>query len=168
MISRRDLKLQFANAGLVAALAIAGTAGAAMLPKEGTYDYIACNIGVTNRIDFSKTHWAYSYEQTGIVRSNPPGGLFDQSTSRCVGLFTSFEGKISSSSVCESLDTDGDKRLATFSRQGDKLVRTEITGTGKYDGMVSTGVGDVLPAFPEIKPGTYQNCNHQTGTYKMK
>lgn len=30
--------------------------------------------------------------------------------------------------------------------------------------------GTTAPAgpFPTIKPGTFQNCNRQTGTYKMK
>jgi len=25
-----------------------------------------------------------------------------------------------------------------------------------------------LGPFPMIKPGTFQGCNHQTGTYKLK
>jgi hypothetical protein len=163
-----DLTPSFARLASCAALTLAGAAIAAPLPKEGRYDYTACNIGVASRIDFSKTHWAYSLEQTGVVLSNPPGGMFDQNTSRCVGLVTSFDGKVSSSTVCEAVDPDGDKRLSTFSRQGDKLVREQVAGTGKYEGMVSTGTGDVMPAFPTIKPGTFQNCNRQTGTYKMK
>ena len=168
MKSTLSLKLQFASAWLLTTVAINGVAAAANFPKEGRYDYTACSVGVTNRIDFSKTHLAYSFEQTGVVRSNPPGGMFDQNSYRCVGLYTSFDGKISSSTVCESIDPDGDKRLSTFSREGDKFVREEIVGTGKYEGMVSSGTGEFLPAFPTIKPGTFQNCNHQTGTYKLK
>lgn len=149
-------------------ISFVGGASAASLPKEGRYDYTACNTGERKRIDFSKTHWAYSFEQTGTVLSNPPGGMFDRSTSRCVGLQTSFDGKVSGNTVCESIDTDGDRRLTVYTRDGDRYVREQIVGTGKYDGMISSGTVDSLPAFAEIKPGIYQNCNHQTGTYTSK
>jgi len=56
------------------------------LPKEGSFDFNSCWSGVSNVITFSKTHTANSYEMTGTTRSNPPGGMFDKSTFRCVGL----------------------------------------------------------------------------------
>jgi len=62
------------------------------LPKEGNYDYTACWSGVNNVITFSKTYTGSSYESTGTVRSNPPGGLFDKSTFRCVGMSASLDG----------------------------------------------------------------------------
>jgi hypothetical protein len=34
--------------------------------------------------------------------------------------------------------------------------------------MVSTNVVAMMPNFPTIKAGTFQGCNHQTGTYKLK
>ena len=55
------------------------SAFAAELPKEGSYDYTACWSGVNNMITFSKTHTGSSFELTGTVRSNPPGGMFDKS-----------------------------------------------------------------------------------------
>lgn len=150
------------------ALAAASPALAADPPKEGTYDVTSCWSGVSTMIEFSKTHTAISYEMTGTSRSNPPGGMFDKVTFRCVGVNHSFAGKVGGTTVCESVDKDGHKYLGYYSNQGGKLVREEVAGTGKYEGMVRTAAVQPLGPFPVIKPGTFQNCNRQTGTYKMK
>ena len=144
------------------------SAFAAELPKEGSYDFNSCWSGVNNTITFSKTHTASSYEMTGTTRSNPPGGIFDKSTFRCVGLNASLDGKNTGSNVCESIDVDGDKRLTSFSTGDGKVTRTNVAGTGKYEGMITMGTVELLGPFPTIKDGTFQNCNHQTGTYKLK
>jgi hypothetical protein len=138
------------------------------LPKEGNYDYNSCWSGVANAITFSKTHTGSSYEMTGTNRSNPPGGPFDKTTFHCVGMNASFDGKFTASTVCEAIDVDGDKRLTYFSTGDGKETRTNVAGTGKYEGMVATGTVELLGPFPVIKDGTFQNCNHQTGTYKLK
>jgi len=73
------------------------------------------------------------------------------------------------SAVCEAIDADGDKRLTNFSIGSDgKVTREFVVGTGKYEGMVTSGTVEPLGPFPVIKDGTFQNCNHQTGTYKLK
>jgi hypothetical protein len=70
--------------------------------------------------------------------------------------------------LCEALDVDGDKRLAYFSLGSDgKVTRTFVVGTGKYEGMITTGTVEPLGPFPVIKDGTFQDCNHQIGTYKL-
>lgn len=149
--------------------ASAGSAFAAELPKEGSYDYTACWSGVNNVITFSKTHTASSYEMTGTTRSNPPEGMFDKNTFRCVGMNASLDGKFTGSTVCETIDVDGDKRLASFSLGSDgSLTRENVAGTGKYEGMKATGTVHPLGPFPVVKAGTFQDCNHQTGTYKLK
>ena len=48
------------------------------------------------------------------------------------------------------------------------MTRENITGTGKFEGMVATGTVKPLGPFPVVKAGTFQDCNHQTGTYKLK
>jgi hypothetical protein len=144
------------------------SAFAAELPKEGSYDYTSCWSGVNNVITFSKTHTASSFEMTGASRSNPPGGIFDKNTFRCVGMNASLDGKITASTVCESTDVDGDKRLTYFSTGDGKVTRTFVAGTGKYEGMVTAGTVQPLGPFPAIKAGTFQDCNNQTGTYKLK
>jgi hypothetical protein len=144
------------------------SAFAAELPKEGSYDFNSCWSGVNNTITFSKTHTASSYEMTGTTRSNPPGGMFDKSTFRCVGINASLDGKVTASNVCETIDVDGDKRLLSFSNVDGKTTRTNVAGTGKYEGIVTAGMVENLGPFPSVKDGTFQNCNHQTGTYKLK
>ena len=94
--------------------------------------------------------------------------MFDKSTFRCVGMNASFDGKNTGSNVCEAIDVDGDKRLTYFSTADGKVTRTIVAGTGKYEGMVTTGTVEQLGPFPAIKDGTFQDCNHQTGTYKLK
>jgi len=158
------------SVALLVALGSAHAALAADLPKEGKYDYTACWSGTSNLISFSKTQTAFSFEMTGATRSNPPGGMFDKNTFRCVGTNALIDGKPSSLTVCETTDPDGDKRLAHFTTASDgTVVRQEVAGTGKYEGMVLTGsTVKPLGPFPVIKAGTFQNCNHQTGAYKMK
>jgi hypothetical protein len=142
---------------------------AADLPKEGSYDYNACWSGANNEITFSKGYTASSYEFTGTTRSNPPGGMFDKNTFRCVGMNAFLDGKNTASTVCEAIDVDGDKRFAYFSLGSDgKVTRENLTGTGKYEGMVASGTVQPLGPFPALKAGTLQDCNHQTGTYKLK
>ncbi len=154
---------------LAALTGLAGSAFATELPKEGNYDFTSCWSGVSNTISFSKTHTAYSYEMTGTNRSNPPGGMFDKQTFRCVGMNASLAGKNVGSTVCEAIDADGDKRLTYFSVGSDgKVTREPVAGTGKYEGFVSSGSVEPLGPFPVIKAGTLQDCNHQTGTYKLK
>jgi hypothetical protein len=105
----------------------------------------------------------------GVLVSKVPGSIFDKNTFRCVGMSTSFAGKLGGGNVCESIDGDGDKRLATFSIGADgKLTREVVTGTGKYEGMSATSTVTNMGPFPTIKTGTFQECNHQTGTYKLK
>jgi hypothetical protein len=144
------------------------SAFAAELPKEGSYDYNSCWSGVSNTIKFSKTHTANSYELTGTNRSNPPGGFLDTTAYRCVGMSASLDGKNTGTNVCEVIDVDGDKRLVHSSTADGKETGTEVGGTGKYEGMVVTGTVEQLGPFPAIKDGTFQGCNHRTGTYKLK
>jgi hypothetical protein len=150
-------------------ITFAPSAFAAELPKEGSYDYTACWSGTGNDISFSKTHTATSFEETGSIRSDPPGGMFDKETFRCVGMNASLAGKNSGSTVCEATDAEGNKRLTYFSVGSDgKVSREFVLGTGKYEGMVTSGTVEQLGPFPVIKAGTFQACNHQTGTYKLK
>lgn len=168
MKTRIDLKHQLKTAGLLAALVVSGSAVAQTLPKEGNYDFTSCWSGVSNVIAFSKTHVAFSYEMTGTNRSATPGGFFDKTSFRCVGMNSAFEGKATGTVVCEMIDAQGDKSLMRYINDGTTNTRTSVAGTGKYDGMVSSGTTMPLGPFPFIKPGTFQNCNQQTGTYKLK
>ena len=145
-----------------------GQAAAAERPKEGTFEYTSCWAGTGNYIEFSKTHNGVSYEFVGTSRTNPPGGIFDMMSFRCVGFTRNIEGKSSGMNLCEAVDKDGDKILAQNIYEGPRSKNDAITGTGKYEGIVRSGIADSLGVFPAPKPGSIQGCNHQTGTYKLK
>jgi hypothetical protein len=156
-------------AAAVVAVVSSGPIFAADLPKEGGYDITSCFTRVSNLITFSKTHTASSFEQIGVALSNPPGGLFDKESIRCVGSSTSFDGNATFNNICEAIDKDGNKRLTRFHYESDtKMVRETVTGTGMYEGMVVIGTYQAIGPFPTIKSGTSHFCNRQTGTYKLK
>lgn len=152
---------------IVAALAL-GSATAQSPPKEGNYDYISCWAGTSNEIPFSKTHGAGSFEFFVNNHTTPPGGMFDKTSARCVGLAAMLDGKRSSSSYCEATDKDGDKFMLRNVQEGPKATQEGLAGTGKYEGMVRTGISEPLGAFPPPAPGKFTGCARQTGTYKLK
>ena len=163
------LNLHRATAWLAAVLTMTGFAYAADLPKEGSYDYTTCFTRNSTRIEYSKTHFAYSHEDTGTSVSNSPGGLFDDETVQCVGMTASFDGRNLGSTVCVGTAKNGDKRLTRFWYDSDgKYQREAVSGTGQYDGMVTTGSVKRVGQTEQIKPGTTKYCNQATGTYKLK
>lgn len=147
---------------------LASGAALADYPKEGKYDFSSCWSGTSSRIVFSKTHFANNIEFTGSTRSNPPGGFGDRVSFRCIGTLYGYGAKPTGIVACESVDRDGDKSLTHYEVGPDGAKRTAIAGTGKFEGMVSAGTTQTLGPFPIIKAGTFQNCNRQTGTYKLK
>jgi len=86
----------------------------------------------------------------------------------CVGTHALIDGKYSVSAYCEGIDKDGDKILTRNTKEGPRGKQEVVAGTGKYEGMVRSGITEPLGQFPSIKPGTFTACNRQTGTYKMK
>jgi hypothetical protein len=174
-ISRRSLMgkiftgriLAIVGVGAIACTGMAA-AGAQALPKEGRFDYVACWSGTSNPMSFSKTLSAMTYEHTGSTRSNLPDSPFDKLSFRCLGMATSFDGKASNATVCEAVDKDGDKVLTHFVLSEGKTVRSTVGGTGKFEGITTEASVAPLGPFPTIKAGTFQSCNHQTGTYRFK
>ncbi len=156
-----------ASATLIALAAVIGTAAAAEVPKQGSFDFTACWSGASTPIALSKTHSAFSYEITGTSRSASPGALFDNNSFHCIGVNASFDGKVRALAICESVDPEGDRWLREYSTVDGKTTTREA-GTGKYDGMLTVADVEPLGPFPAIKAGTYQHCNHQYGTYKLK
>lgn len=146
-----------------------GSVFAADLPKEGAFNYTACWSGTSSVIPFSKTQMGTSFEFLGMSRSNPAGGLFDMTTFRCVGSNAIFDKRFSSIVTCESVDSSGDKLLSYYHAGNDRKVASEvIVGTGKYEGIVLDSTYTPIGPFPTIKAGTFQSCNQQSGTYKLK
>jgi hypothetical protein len=153
------------SAGVIAA---GSQAAAADVPKEGSYDITSCWSGTGNAIEFSKAHSAISFEIVGTNRSNTPGGFLDMTSFRCVGLSNVVEGKSSGINFCETIDKDGDKLLVRNIAEGPRNKLETLVGTGKYEGIVRTGVAESAGAFPAVRPGSIQGCNRGTGTYKIR
>ena len=107
-------------------------------------------------------------ELTGTIQSSPPGGMFDRVAFRCLSLDTTLDGKTTSTTMCEGVDKDGDKYLNHIVNDGQNSTRRVVAGTGKFEGMTASGTVQGAGPFSVVKPGTFQNCSHQTGTYKMK
>jgi hypothetical protein len=152
----------------VAAIGAVSLAAAQALPKEGRIDYVACWTGTSNPMAFSKTQSASTYEFIGSTRSNLPDSPFDKLSFRCVGMNTGFDGKTTSTTVCENVDKDGDKMLTQYVSSEGRLVRSTVAATGKFEGIGTEANVVALGPFPTIKPGTFQGCNHQTGSYRIK
>jgi hypothetical protein len=153
---------------MVAAIGLGCSAFGADLPKEGSYDFMSCYWGTVNTMDFSQTHTANVTEIRGTSLSNPPGGLFDKIAFRCIAMNYTADGKPFGMTLCEGVDKDGDKYLSQLVIDGSQQTRKVVAGTGKYDGMTSSGTAVAVGPFGKPVAGQTQNCTHQTGTYKLK
>jgi len=157
--------------GVVCAVAFTNLAFAADLPKEGKYDYTTCFTRTVTYVEYSPTQSAWSYSELGRSVSDPPGGMFDGDESQCLGMTASLDGKRYGSTACVGVAKDGAKRFTRFWYDADgKFQRETIAGTGKYDGMVTTGTVQDVKAPPSMKQGTqtFDYCNRNVGTYKLK
>ncbi len=155
---------------LLSAFAATSAAYAADLPKEGNYEYSACFTRVLNRILFSETHSVSSYEQIGMTFTEPPGGMFDRGSVRCVGAASGIKGQtVFDTMHCEAIFPDGGKMLRRFTRQQDGGYATEvIAATGQYEGIVLAGSVKAAGTYPSVKPDTSVFCNRHSGTYKLR
>jgi len=162
------MRRMVALATIQAAVCVGCPAFAADLPKQGSYDFMSCYSGTVNAMDFSPTHMANTSEVRGTVMSNPPGGLFDKVSFRCLTMSYAADGKPSGMTLCEGVDKDGDKYLSHLVVDGGQSTRKVVAGTGKYAGMTASGTTVTVGPFGKAVSGQVQNCTHQTGTYTLK
>ena len=155
---------------MAALLFVAAIPAQAEMPKEGNYDYTACWSGTANVTKVSDNQTIVSNDFTGVIRTATPGGPFDGETFHCKGLSLWADGKVSSETVfCAATDKDANKRLARFTNVNGTINREQLSGTGKYEGVTITATAvKPLGPFPAAKEGTFQGCNQQTGSYKLK
>jgi len=122
-------------------------------------------------IEYSPTQSAWSYSQRGTSVSDPRGGMFDGDDVQCVGTTASLDGRQSGSLACIAVAQDGAKRFTRFWYDADgKMQRETVGGTGKYDGLVTTGTVHTVKEPQGIKQGTQtvDYCARNVGTYKLK
>ena len=155
---------------MAALLFVAAIPAQAEMPKEGNYDFTACWSGTSNVTKFSENRLILANDFTGVIRATTPGGIFDGDTFHCTGIGMMVDGKLASETTfCAATDKEGNKRLARFTNNDGTINREQLAGTGKYEGLALTPTAvKPLGPFPTAKPGTFQGCNQQTGTYKLK
>lgn len=159
--------------GILLALAActASIASAAGLPKEGTYDFTTCWTRNVTRLEYGPGKAAWSYDERGTAVSEPRGGMFDGDAVNCVGATVSLDGKSHGNTACIATSPDGSTRLSrVWYAEDGKVQRETVAGTGRYDGMVTTGTITTVRPPPEPRAGTrtVEYCSRNTGTYKLR
>ena len=144
-------------------------AGKVNMPKEGSFTFDFCNVGEATLLTGGDKLLVSHFKNIANIHTNPPGGAFDRTSARCLGVYTNINGKQIAYGVCEVTDDDGDKFWLEFngSEDGTGGQYTAPVGTGKYDGMTLKGQY-VLDFWPAATKEFSQACNHNKGTYKLK
>lgn len=171
MKSRWNLKLQFANAGLVTVLSIAGTAAAATVSKEGSFQGMTCYTGPAHVAAEVKGHVGISYDLIG-TQIRKEGELGYLGSAHCVGSAMIIGNDRSDQGSCVDTDPDGDHIFLVYSSSmGNQPVGTwkAVAGDGKYAGIEASGTyaNDVRPVKP-VRADTTQVCNKEAGSWKLK
>lgn len=157
-------------AGLIAGIIVAGPlcAVAADLPATGKFEFISCLAGKQTEIVHGPDHVVGTADTLGTQRSNPPGSLFDLTSSRCIYSYSYVDGRYAVDGFCEFVDAQGDTYLLKFNRPpGQPGTLEGLHGKGKYSGMRLRGDYDRIAAFPST-PGNTHACVKATGDFSFK
>lgn len=153
------------------ALSASATGGKVNIPKEGSYDFDFCPIGRGKVFSAGDKLFVMNYDLDAILRSTPPGKAFDRMGARCFGIYSNINGRQQEVGMCEMTDLDGDKWWMDYRGNPDGAggTYTAAFGTGKYEGMTLRGEYRIDNAWGSIsKEVSFQGCNPNKGTYKLK
>ena len=138
------------------------------LPRSGKFEFVACLAGKQTSIAHGPNHVVGTAEILGTQRSNPPGSLFDLTSSRCVYSYSYIDGKYDADGFCEFLDGQADAYLMKINRPpGQSGTLAGLHGTGKYSGMKLRGEYESIASFPAT-PGNTHACVKATGDYSFQ
>lgn len=146
-------------------------AGRVNIPKEGSYEFDFCPIGRGKIFSEGDKLFVMNYDLDAITRSASPGKAFDRMGARCYGIYSNFNGRQQEAGMCELTDLDGDKWWMEYrgNPDGKGGTYTSAHGTGKYDGMTLRGEYRIDNDWGSIsKEVSFQGCNPNKGTYKLK
>lgn len=146
-------------------------AGKVNIPKEGNYEFDFCVIGRGKSFSAGDNLFVLHYELDANVNSVPPGRAFDRMGSRCYGLYINLNGKPRESGICELTDLDGDKWWMDYrgTWDGGGGAYTAAHGTGKYEGINLQGEYHIDNSWGKASTElSFQGCNRNKGTYKLK
>jgi hypothetical protein len=154
-----------ASLGILMLMAVSPVLIAA--PKEGNYRSDGCFHGQHFMTSHSKDIMGGSY--TGISTQQAPGenDFWHNMVGRCNGAWTLIMGEYNELGTCEYTDAAGDKLFGVYTRKNQDGTWKVLAGTGKYDGLESTGTWTPYTQFPAIQ-GEAASCFHQTGKYKLR
>ena len=164
----RRILLALAGIGvfMVGQCAIAGKVN---MPKEGKYEFGWCYVAQGKVQTSGDKLFVVTYHGIANSHTDQPGTPFDQVSGRCYGTFAKINGKSQGFGVCEMTDQDGDKWWMEYhdNTEGSGGTYTAPVGTGKYDGMALNGEYRSL-TWPSTPDATFQGCNPNKGTYKLR
>ena len=152
---------------IIVLLAIASSSALAAAPKEGSYKSDGCFHGQLFMTVHSKDAMGGSY--TGITAQHAAGEneFWRNMVGRCNGAWTLILGEYNELGTCEYTDASGDKLFGIYTRKNQDGTWKVLAGTGKFDGIESTGSFTPYTQFPAIT-GEAASCFHQLGKYKLK
>jgi hypothetical protein len=137
--------------------------------QEKPLDFTVCRSGtVTPLLPPSKDATVFSVDATGIT-VNSSDKMFENQTSRCLGVGSNIAGKSAGNGYCKYVDPDGDVNVLAFTsdKPGEGTWRF-VHGTGKWHGARRAGSFKFFTRGKPIAEGTTQSCNRVTGTYELK
>ncbi len=149
------LVLAFASTPLLAA------------PKEGSYKSDGCFHGQHFMAAHSKDAMGGSYTGVSTQQAVGENDFWHNIAGKCNGAWTLIMGEYNELGTCEYVDAAGDKFFGVYMRKGQDGTWKVLGGTGKFDGIESTGTWTPYTQFAAIS-GEAASCFHQTGRYKLK
>jgi len=167
------MKRVLVSAAAIAAVVLSASAvgGKVNMPKEGSYEFDFCPIGRGKTFSAGDKLFFIHYDLDAVLRSTPPGRAFDRMGARCLGIYSNLSGRQQEAGMCELTDLDGDKWWMEYrgNPDGKGGTYTSAHGTGKYEGMILRGEYRIDNDWGSIsKEVSFQGCNPNKGTYKLK
>jgi hypothetical protein len=138
-----------------------------MNADEGRVDVTDTYSGTLELLTMTGTDFCAGWKQTGVRRSNVPGGAFDRMSLRAIGLLWCLDGVMHGRGAWEFLDADGAKVFAVSERTGDSIRWRFTGGTGKYDRLSGEGDYNDFVPYPTIVPGHFQQSPVATGHFRL-
>ncbi|MEO8718564.1 MAG: hypothetical protein ABI423_10150 [Burkholderiales bacterium] len=160
-----QLKTRLQSCAAFAALLVF-TAASAQQP----YDSITCRAGTITPLAQAEKVFVWALDHRGVSQTSDPKDPFNNFTQRCIGVVAAVEGKISGNGWCRSVDPKtGDWTLIdwTASDKPGHGTWSFRHGTGKWQGVTGGGTYEPTGATRPVEAGTYQNCVHGMGTWKL-
>ncbi len=129
-----------------------------------------CRSGHVEKVENSKELHIYAFIENGLAIGQIEKEPFHAMNSRCVGLVERRKlekGANIGNGYCKYADKDGDGTVLSWKFKGKDRTWQFISGTGKWQGISGSGFYSVPVRSKSMFPGTFQNCVHVSGSYKL-